>query len=109
MKVKFWGVRGSIPAPLAPEQVRSKIASVVQRVRPERLAGAASRERFLASLPAYLFGTVGGNTTCLEVRLSDGRLIVIDGGSGVRELGGSPERRADHVRDLPILFSHFPW
>ena len=40
--------------PLAPDQVRSKIASVIQRVRPEDLADAASRERFLASLPAYL-------------------------------------------------------
>ena len=42
MKVKFWGVRGSIPSPLSPEQVRSKIASVVQRARPEDLADAAS-------------------------------------------------------------------
>ena len=29
----------------------------------------------------------GGNTTCLEVRLSDGALIVIDAGSGIRALG----------------------
>ncbi|MCX7029234.1 MAG: MBL fold metallo-hydrolase [Spirochaetes bacterium] len=109
MKVKFWGVRGSIPSPLAPDQVRSKIASVVQRVRPEDLADAASRERFLASLPAYLFGTVGGNTTCLEVRLSDGQMIVIDGGSGLRELGVSLERQADSTHEIPILFSHFHW
>ena len=109
MKVKFWGVRGSIPSPLAPDQVRSKIASVLQRVRPENLADAASRERFLATLPAYLFGTVGGNTTCLEVRLSDGSLIVIDGGSGLRELGVSLQRRADPVHEIPILFSHFHW
>jgi phosphoribosyl 1,2-cyclic phosphodiesterase len=109
MKVKFWGVRGSLPSPITPEQVRSKIAAVVQRARPEDLADAASRERFLADLPAYLFGTVGGNTTCLEVRLSDGRLIVLDGGSGLRELGVSLERRADPVSDIPIFFTHFHW
>jgi phosphoribosyl 1,2-cyclic phosphodiesterase len=109
MKVKFWGVRGSIPSPLSPDQVRGKIAAALQRARPEDLADAVSRERFLASLPAYLFGTVGGNTTCLEVRLSDGRLVVIDGGSGLRELGVSLDRRADPVRHIPILFSHFHW
>ena len=36
MKVTFWGVRGSLPTPLSPEQVRSKIAAVVQRIRPVR-------------------------------------------------------------------------
>lgn len=29
----------------------------------------------------------GGNTSCLEVRLGDGRLIVLDAGTGIRTLG----------------------
>ena len=29
----------------------------------------------------------GGNTTCLEVRLPDDEVIVIDGGTGLRYLG----------------------
>jgi phosphoribosyl 1,2-cyclic phosphodiesterase len=29
----------------------------------------------------------GGNTSCVEVRLADGSLIVLDGGTGIRELG----------------------
>ena len=46
----------------------------------------------------------GGNTSCLEVRLSDNRLIVIDAGTGIRGLGVSlgkerPER-------IDILLSH---
>ena len=109
MKVKFWGVRGSIPSPLAPEQVRSKIASVVQRVRPEDLADAASRERFLASLPAYLFGTVGGNTTCLEVRAvgrPDDRHRRRFGTERARRIARA---RSDPVHEIPILFSHFHW
>ncbi len=68
MKVTFWGVRGSLPTPLSPDQVRSKIAAVVQRIRPEDLDNNRTRELFLAGLPPALFGTVGGNTTCLEVR-----------------------------------------
>jgi len=52
MKVKFWGVRGSIPCP-------GKHTS-----------------------------KYGGNTPCIELRLLDtDRLIIIDAGSGIRELG----------------------
>jgi phosphoribosyl 1,2-cyclic phosphodiesterase len=41
------------------------------------------------SLPAPGEETIryGGNTTCLEVRLDDGTLIIIDAGSGIRKLG----------------------
>ena len=84
MKVRFWGVRGSIPAPLTPEQVRSRIASVIARARRSDLESARARDLFLAGLPASLFGTVGGNTTCLEVR-------------------------TDPVRDFLLLLTHFHW
>ncbi|MCX7040218.1 MAG: MBL fold metallo-hydrolase [Spirochaetes bacterium] len=109
MKVRFWGVRGSIPAPLTPEQVRSRIASVIQRVRPSDLESARTRELFLASLPPSLFGTVGGNTTCLEVRTDEDGLIILDAGTGLRELGVSLEKSRDPTRDFPLLFTHFHW
>lgn len=52
MKVRFWGVRGSIPCP-GPHTVK-----------------------------------YGGNTTCIELRFDElDRLIIIDAGSGIRELG----------------------
>ena len=109
MKVRFWGVRGSIPAPLTPEQVRSRIASVIQRVRPSDLENARTRELFLASLPPSLFGTVGGNTTCLEVRAAEDKLIILDAGTGLRELGVSLEKSRDPTRDFTLLFTHFHW
>lgn len=109
MKVTFWGVRGSIPAPLTPDQVRSRIAAAVQRARPEDLQSAATRERFLAGLPPWIFGTVGGNTTCLEVRTDDDRLLIFDAGTGLRELGVSLEKRRDPAREFPVFFTHFHW
>jgi phosphoribosyl 1,2-cyclic phosphodiesterase len=109
MKVRFWGVRGSIPAPLTPEQVRSRIAAVIQRVRPLDLENARSRELFLASLPPSLFGTVGGNTTCLEVRTGEDKVIILDAGTGLRELGVSLEKSRDPTRDFTLLFTHFHW
>ena len=52
MKIKFWGVRGSI------------------------------------ACPGQQTLKYGGNTPCIEVRLPDtGRLLIIDAGSGIRELG----------------------
>ncbi len=68
MRVRFWGVRGSLPSPQLPSQIKSKISAVVERVTPDDLENAQSRERFLANLPEWLFGTVGGNTSCLEIR-----------------------------------------
>ncbi len=109
MKVTFWGVRGSLPTPLSPEQIRSKIAAVVQRIRPSDLEDARSRELFLSRLPPYLFGTAGGNTTCVEVRTDDDRLIILDGGTGLRELGVSLQRRRDPVREFPLFFTHYHW
>jgi len=109
MKVTFWGVRGSLPTPLSPDQVRSKIAAVVQRIRPSDLASAVTREKFLAELPPYLFGTVGGNTTCVEVRTDDNRIIILDGGTGLRDLGVSLEKRRDPTSEFPLFFTHFHW
>lgn len=76
MKIKFWGVRGSIPC------------------------------------PGPLTMKYGGNTSCIEVRFPDiDRLIIIDCGTGIRELGNFMM-----VHDLPngpmradIFLSHTHW
>ncbi len=109
MRVKFWGVRGSIPTPLTPEQLRSRIAAVVARIRPSDLESLERREAFLAGLPPYVFGTVGGNTTCVSVHARDGGLIIIDAGSGIRELGFALAREQVARREFHIFFTHFHW
>ncbi|MFH1075328.1 MAG: MBL fold metallo-hydrolase [Pseudomonadota bacterium] len=76
MRVRFWGVRGSIPCP-GPNTVK-----------------------------------YGGNTACIELRCKDNnRLIIIDAGSGLRELGNYMM-----TNDLPrgpiraeIFLSHTHW
>jgi phosphoribosyl 1,2-cyclic phosphodiesterase len=45
----------------------------------------------------------GGNTSCLQVTLSDGRLLVLDAGSGIRNLG---LRLAGRARRIDILLTH---
>jgi phosphoribosyl 1,2-cyclic phosphodiesterase len=107
--VTFWGVRGSIPTPLTPKQLRSRVAAVVQRVTADDLTSQEARELFLARLPPYLFGSVGGNTTCIEIRDANGGLIIIDAGSGIRELGVDLANRGDSGTHFPILITHFHW
>jgi phosphoribosyl 1,2-cyclic phosphodiesterase len=107
MKVRFWGVRGSIPSPIVPDDVRRKIASVVQRVRPEDLESPIARERFLANLPPWLFGTYGGNSACIEVRLGDNSCIILDAGSGIRELARSLSKEMRQITDFHIFITHF--
>jgi len=60
--------------------------------------------------PEYRNHRYGGNTPCVEVRLEDGTLFILDGGSGARALGKSLERE---FNGKPIqayfLMTHFHW
>jgi phosphoribosyl 1,2-cyclic phosphodiesterase len=72
-KIKFWGVRGSIPT------------------------------------PGKNFIRYGGNTPCIEVRCGD-TLIILDAGSGIRELGDSLlQEFKGRNADIQILISHTHW
>lgn len=52
----------------------------------------------------------GGNTTCLEVRLNSGAVVVIDGGTGARLLGlDLLKKAAGQSLDIDILMTHFHW
>jgi phosphoribosyl 1,2-cyclic phosphodiesterase len=44
----------------------------------------------------------GGNTSCVQVTLSDGNLLVLDAGSGIRELGPS----CAQAQQINILLTH---
>lgn len=52
----------------------------------------------------------GGNTTCVEVRGDDGHLVILDGGTGIRELGRSLVEKADgQPISGDVFFSHAHW
>ncbi len=109
MIVKFWGVRGSIPSPLSPRQLQNRIAAIIQRIQPHDLKSEDTREAFMAKLPSYLLETIGGNTTCVEVATKSGKEIIIDAGSGIRELGQSILTRPGRDKECHIFFTHFHW
>lgn len=107
MIIHFWGVRGSIPTPLSPAQVQAKIAAVIERITPKDIESEDAKERFLASLPPYLFGTIGGNSACVELKGSDGTEFILDCGSGLRAMCKNSTPPAD--KHYNILMSHFHW
>lgn len=52
----------------------------------------------------------GGNTSCLEIRTSDGECVIFDAGSGIRGLG---QKLIRHAAGAPvnakIFLTHFHW
>jgi phosphoribosyl 1,2-cyclic phosphodiesterase len=54
--------------------------------------------------------TFGGNTSCVEIRTADNRVIILDGGSGIRNLGQSLMKEAGGQNiDASIFLTHFHW
>ena len=92
MRLKFWGVRGSIPSPNNPENVRWRLERILEAARGRSLETAEDLDVFLSSLPRHLLASVGENTACVELCSGEDRLI-LDAGSGLRNLGLNLVRR----------------
>ena len=102
----------------------------MERLTPGDLESPEKKERFLAGLPQWLFGTVGGNSPCVSVHIDDLKnddsvmaesggapgnttgkkeIIVFDAGSGIRELGIAMSKEKPKNSGYHIFFSHFHW
>ncbi|MGK5088347.1 MBL fold metallo-hydrolase [Bdellovibrionota bacterium FG-2] len=108
MKVKVWGARGSIPAPITPEHLRAQIREVLIDFARRPHADGNDPEGFMSSQPGL--GGFGGNTLCVEVS-SGPRSLIIDGGSGLRILGyqmmAGPCGKGKG--EAHLLMTHFHW
>lgn len=66
--------------------------------------------RGTTSTPERRNSRYGGNTPCVEVRLANGTLIVLDGGTGLRPFGNSLQREFGERAILGFVFlTHFHW
>jgi anti-anti-sigma factor len=112
MLIKFWGVRGSIPAPLPSIQIQSKILRALREAAVQQvdLSNPRAIEKFVAGLPHATRGTVGGNTSCISVETPEG-LVIFDAGTGIRELGEAlMEREFGRGQgEATIFFTHTHW
>lgn len=105
--IRFYGVRGSIPSPVTPQQIQAKIQAVIERITPRDLESEDAKTRFLSTLPSWLYGTAGGNSPCVEVVADNGTNFIFDCGSGIRLLGKNSPVPKD--KTYHIFFSHFHW
>jgi phosphoribosyl 1,2-cyclic phosphodiesterase len=69
--------------------------------------------RFLGvrgSTPTPGLSTVryGGNTVCIELRLADGTVVILDAGTGLRELGNTLMSEGHRGR-IHMLLTHLHW
>lgn len=106
MKIKFWGVRGSIPTPPSPLEYEEKIRKIILRYNDYLFSiikdgkevkdlfrnGPEKVEDFLKHTPSSLKSTYGGNTSSVEIRTNSGQIILLDAGSGIRRCGLSMMR-----------------
>jgi phosphoribosyl 1,2-cyclic phosphodiesterase len=49
----------------------------------------------------------GGNTTCLEIRAGNGARLIVDAGTGLRDLGLEMQSRGEKPEVIRFLFTHF--
>jgi phosphoribosyl 1,2-cyclic phosphodiesterase len=116
--ITYWGVTGTLCAPLRPAETTDKLVRAIEAlVDRKTLAdlrpGPGLRETIRArvqQLPFPLRSTYGGNTTCVEVQTPDS-LIILDCGSGLRELGIELDHRwnapgYDGPRSAHVLITH---
>jgi phosphoribosyl 1,2-cyclic phosphodiesterase len=60
------------------------------------------------AVPGPLTSRYGGNTVCVEARLADGTVVILDGGTGIRELGKVLVRENPKL-PLHLLLTHLHW
>ncbi|MFH2028187.1 MAG: MBL fold metallo-hydrolase [Nanoarchaeota archaeon] len=131
MVIKYWGVRGSIPAPLTSKELRERNLALIgqilddggtERIFKGRKARQKTIEKYLDSLPFHLVDTYGGDTSCIEIQARGTPLIIVDAGTGLRHLGNDMMGRlfsnqhfnpisSDYTtkREIHMLFSHYHW
>jgi phosphoribosyl 1,2-cyclic phosphodiesterase len=110
MKVRFWGVRGSLPTPVSNQQYTQKIHNILELASKADISTPDRREAFIHRLPFTEQFLIGGNTACLEVRAGD-KLIILDMGSGLVRLGNYLNKYEQNGRnlDIHIFMSHTHW
>ena len=108
MKIKFWGVRGSIPSPLTNEQIENKLYKTLYLYNKSKYYKTKNIQKFLKNSPFHVNHTYGGNTACIEINCND-ELIILDAGSGIRALGLDILKRSDSNKTIHLFISHTHW
>ncbi|MGE5497353.1 MAG: MBL fold metallo-hydrolase [Syntrophothermus sp.] len=109
MKLTFWGVRGSIPAPLGELELREIMHKLLGKCTPkDDLATFEGREEVINRYTSHEPAVIGGNTTCLELQADD-KMLIFDMGTGIRKLGNKILSNGGEISEFHIFLSHTHW
>ena len=108
MKIKFWGVRGSIPSSMMTEQWAQHFKNLMVEFFYAGNTAASQIDAFLGTKSLPQIGGYGTGTTCVEVSDS-GKSLIIDCGSGLKNLNDSLVQSGaiKTQNEYHILMSHF--
>jgi phosphoribosyl 1,2-cyclic phosphodiesterase len=112
MLVKFWGTRGSLPAPMNGARIQARIRAALAKTIGRPIRDETDLDAFLENECNFAERShFGGNSSCVEFDIGSECSFICDFGSGVRELGnlalathGSAVPRTYHV-----FMSHLHW
>jgi phosphoribosyl 1,2-cyclic phosphodiesterase len=106
--IRFWGTRGSHPAPLTADDVRRKIITAISRAAGQSFGGRHDIQAFADSLGFAVAGTYGGHTACVELATGGDDHVLCDLGSGVRPFAKSVLERhgASAPQTYHVFMSH---
>lgn len=110
MRVKFWGVRGSLPSAPYPGEWVAEVEAILKSFFSEGCKSASDIRGFLAQRSVPQLGGFGCHTTCVEVSSKQSQFI-IDGGTGLRNLGEQMMKGpcGKGEGEAHIFFTHFHW
>ncbi|MCB1875926.1 MAG: MBL fold metallo-hydrolase [Chromatiales bacterium] len=112
MKVRFWGTRGSLPVSGGDRQIRKRLKETLKIASGKHFVDEQAIETFIdEQLPFPVRHGYGGNTSCVEIIGDDGRSVICDMGSGLRELGQAvlAHHGAGNSREYDFVMSHVHW
>lgn len=103
-RAKAMGAEAFLAKPVSPDAVLKQIKAMLAEVLSVRMWG--TRGSIPTPGPETL--RYGGNTSCVAVRLSTGRLLIFDAGSGIKQLGRALMQQGRPV-EADIFLTHFHW
>lgn len=106
MRVKFWGVRGSLPQSSATLEWVHHFKSLMEKFFQAGYKHQSDVDLFISKQKIQDIGGYGSDTTCIEVS-SDRFSILIDGGSGLKKYNDHLALNGYSQTEHHILLTHF--
>ncbi|HUU29267.1 MAG TPA: MBL fold metallo-hydrolase [archaeon] len=112
MRVRFWGVRGSLPASMTNEKLREKLKRVIEVAVEKQIGPDTNVDAFIErELDFWVKGTFGTNTSCIEIEGGGDSFVLCDAGTGLRDFGNNfiDKHGSASGHKFHIFLSHPHW